>query len=508
MTCSPRLAGCFGVLATVVLSAAAAAPQELASVEQEAFAAVSRTVAALERADGRSALIQTAAQVATAVDHARDAVAAADHTRETAAEEYRAAYRAALAGAVTCDNGYPCTNNRLDRFEGLADALVRHLQLLAGVSFANAAYVEAVGVAGADEARERGSRIRRLAARMRNVDAAEAMDRWNNLIGGVLDDSDATCELQGTATEAHAAARRARFEDVDQVLGAIAAAATREPAPDVALRAVLGAARGSAEALRSNLTEGENASTRASAGAETPASPDRALDEAAAVAKPEVPAGSTADADAWAALDRAFAAEAAAEAEPDEEAAPRPTADADAWAALDRAFAAEAAAEAELDEEAAPRPTADADAWAALDRAFAAEAAAEAELDEEAAPRPVTAAANEAVANVAGEPEPTDLAAWVRAVNAGVRRAEEAAGEAEAAAADTGSWFSRTAACVDARDRLSHAWERVRELTIGEARPAFVTETAGAETYCEVEEWLEAARERGRVACESIGQPR
>ena len=37
---------------------------------------------------------------------------------------------------------------------------------------------------------------------------------------------------------------------------------------------------------------------------------------------------------------------------------------------------------------------------------------------------------------------------------------------------------------------------------------SFVTESAGAETYCEVEEQLESTRERGRVACESIGQPR
>ena len=66
---------------------------------------------------------------------------------------------------------------------------------------------------------------------------------------------------------------------------------------------------------------------------------------------------------------------------------------------------------------------------------------------------PPGAAAERGVAGGAAEPAPTDLVAWVRAVNAAVRRAEAAAVEAEAAAAASGSWFSRTAACVDARDR-------------------------------------------------------
>lgn len=259
MTCSPKLASSLGTLVTVVLSATAAAPQEFATAEQEAFAVVSRAVASLERADDRGELIQTAARVATAVDHARNAFAAANEVRDAAAKAYRAANREALAGAVTCANGYPCTDNRLDRFEGLTDALVRHLQLIAAVCFANAAYLEAVGVTGADEARERGSRIRRLAAGLRNVEAAEAMDRWNDLIGEILDKSDATRELHGTATEARVAARRARSDAVDQALEVIAAAATRGPSPDTALRAVLNATRGSAEALGASLTDVENA---------------------------------------------------------------------------------------------------------------------------------------------------------------------------------------------------------------------------------------------------------
>ena len=60
MTRAPGFPGSLAVLAAVVLSAAVAAPQELATAEQEAFAAVSRAVSALERADERSALIPAA----------------------------------------------------------------------------------------------------------------------------------------------------------------------------------------------------------------------------------------------------------------------------------------------------------------------------------------------------------------------------------------------------------------------------------------------------------------
>lgn len=105
MTRAPGFNCSLAALAVVVLSAAVAAPQEPATVEREAFAAVSRAVAALERTDERSTLIPAAAQVATAVGHARDAFVAADRARELVAEGYRAAHEAAQAAAVTCDNG-------------------------------------------------------------------------------------------------------------------------------------------------------------------------------------------------------------------------------------------------------------------------------------------------------------------------------------------------------------------------------------------------------------------
>ena len=105
--------------------------------------------------------------------------------------------------------------------------------------------------------------------------------------------------------------------------------------------------------------------------------------------------------------------------------------------------------------------------------------------------------------------EPADLAEWVRAVNAGVAAAEEAAADAEAEAAGGGtrSWFARTAACVNARDRLARALARVEALTVGGSRPSYVTSAAGEEAYAELGERLESARAHGR-ACESIEQPR
>ena len=538
MTRVPRLTNAFGVLAAVVLSTAVTAPQEHAAAEQEAFAAVSRAVAALEDADERGALIQAAAQVATVVDQVRDAFAVAEHTREAAA--YRAAHRSALAVAVTCDNGFPCTNDGLDRFEGLADALVRHLQLIAAVSFANAAYLDAAGVAAADQARSGGTRIRRLAARLRNVNASEAMDRWNALLG--QEEIDVTSGLHAEARQAHEAARRVVLESTDPLLAAVAAAATRGPAADGASGAVLAAAQASARALRASLSADTGAGYRAAvttdAGAEPPAPPDRAVvaeavaggrdGAAAARAAVGAAAGSAGAgvADAFPALDRGRRPAADVPRPADADAEPEATETADGaateaadvgavLAALDRAFAADAPVAdvprpAGTDAEPEATEAAGVAALAALDGAFAAAnaTAANASEQEDAADAASPALADATAAEVAGEPEPTILTAWLRAVNAAVRRAEEAAAEAEKTAAATGSWFSLTTACLDARDRVSKAGKRVKELTIGEARPLFVTSAAGSEAYCEVEDRLEAANERGRLACDSIEQPR
>ena len=207
------------------------------------------------------------------------------------------------------------------------------------------------------------------------------------------------------------------------------------------------------------------------------------------------------DDDPFAALDRAFAAEAeaarltgaaasdAGAGGVNAEVADLP--DDDPFAALDRAFAAEAeaarltgaaasdAGAGGVNAEVADLP--DDDPFAALDRAFAAEA--------------------EAAGLTA--PEPATLEEWTRAVNAGMTAAEDAAGEAEAAAGGSGTRLSRRAACAGARDRLESAVDDVRNLTIGEARPAYVTSDAGEETYVELGGRIAAARERGRTACEA-----
>ena len=155
-------------LAVVVLTAAAVLPQELATAEREAFAAVTQAGEAVDRAGDRDALWRAAEQTAAAAARARAAFAAADRARDAAAAGHRAAYRAALAGAVTCENGYPCTNGRIDPFDGVTAAFAAHFELIAAVSAANAVYVDAVGVDGAAASRGRAARIRELAVRMRN----------------------------------------------------------------------------------------------------------------------------------------------------------------------------------------------------------------------------------------------------------------------------------------------------------------------------------------------------
>ena len=146
-------------LAAVVLTAAAALAQELVTAERESFAAITRAGETIARAGDTEALLRAAEQAIAAAPRARDAFAAADRARDAAEAGYRAAYRAALAGAVTCENGYPCTNGRIDPFDGVTAAFALHFELIAAVSAANAVYVDAVGIAGGDAARRgRGPR--------------------------------------------------------------------------------------------------------------------------------------------------------------------------------------------------------------------------------------------------------------------------------------------------------------------------------------------------------------
>ena len=226
LTC-PRTLPAVLTLAAVVLTATAVLAQELVTAEREAFAAITRAGEAVGRAGDTEALLRAAEQAFAAAPRARAAFAAADRARDAAEAGYRAAYRAALAGAVTCENGYPCTNGRIDPFDGVTAAFASHFELIAAVSAANAVYVDAVGIAGGDAARAGAARVRGLAARMRDLDITVAADRWNTLVGGVSAEIDAGNALHRRATEARDAADRAVVGDVDRVMETLSTAATR-----------------------------------------------------------------------------------------------------------------------------------------------------------------------------------------------------------------------------------------------------------------------------------------
>ena len=81
------------------------------------------------------------------------------------------------------------------------------------MSAANAAYVEAVGVAGAAEARGRAARFRR-ANRMRGLQGNSdyMLERQRELIRASNAENDALNALNDRATAAHVAANRADLE--------------------------------------------------------------------------------------------------------------------------------------------------------------------------------------------------------------------------------------------------------------------------------------------------------
>ena len=255
-------------LAAGVLTPAPAFPQEPATTGREAFAAIARAGEAVNRAPGGNALLRAAEQAVAAVEQAADAFTEVDRARDAALVAYRAAYREALAGAVTCANGYPCTNDRVDPFEGFTAAFAAHFELIAAVSAADAVHVDAVGIPGADAARARAVRIRGLAARMRDLEAIDEPGRWNALVGSVGAEIDAGNVLHRRATAARQAADRALVDDVTRVMdalntaanripqrnrGAAAAAGVRTAAGDAALRAALDTARDAIESLRSRI---------------------------------------------------------------------------------------------------------------------------------------------------------------------------------------------------------------------------------------------------------------
>ena len=456
-------------LAAGVLAPAPAVPQE--SAEREAFAAVARAGEALDRASGGNALWRAAEQAVAAAEHAADAFLEADRARDAALVAYRAAYREALAGAVTCTNGYPCTNGRVDPFDGFAAAFAAHFELIADVSAANAVYVDAVGIPGAGAARARAVRLRGLASRMRDLGAIDDPGRWNALVGSVGTEIDAGNTLHRRANEARHAADLALVDDVTRVVEAIHLAANRvaqrsRPATgaaavdggtdsaagaraaagtvsDAVLRAALDTAQGAMESLRTRIV--------AAAASVPDVVPTRA-------AEPGVPGGNEV-------APRAGAADAGPE--PADDDAPR---------------AGTATAGPEPADDVAPR---------------AGTATAEPEpVDDDAPARAGTAGA---------APEPVDdVARWAGALTAAARAAEQAAADAEAAAG--GSGRARAASCSDAEARVTAAAARVSSLTVGDDRPRFVPARTGRETYSDLFHLLDAAQRRARAACRSIGR--
>ena len=436
-------------LAAGALTAAPAVSQDPAAAGREAFAAVARAGEAIARAPDGNALWRAAEQAVTAAGQAAGAFTAADGARDAALAAYRAAYREALAGAVTCANGYPCTSGRIDPFDGFAAAFAAHFELLAAVSAANAAYVDAAGVPAAGEARARAARIRGLAARMRDLEAIDDPRRWNALVAGAGAEIAAGNLLHRRATEARHAADLALVDDVTRVVEALHLA-------------------GSRVAQRSRPATGGPA---ADAG-RTPAAGARDA------------AGTVSDAVLRAALDTAQAAMeslrsrivAAATSVPDV----RPT------------RAAETGAPGASEE---PAPAGNA----------APERSAEiARPSDDDVPGNDDAPGND-MATAAPEPA-DDFAGWVRTLTAAASAAEQAAADAEAAAGGSGSSRARTSSCSDAEARVTTAATRVTDLTIGDDRPRYVPARTGRGTYSDLFHLLDAAQRRARAACRSIGR--
>ena len=432
-------------LAASALTPAPAVPQEPATTEREAFAAVAGAGEAIEQAPDGNALWRAASQAVTAAEQAADAFTAADRARDAALAAYRAAYREALAGAVTCSNGYPCTDGRIDPFDGFAAAFAAHFELLAAVSAANAAYVDAVGISGADEAGARAARIRRLAARMRDLGALDDPRRWNALVGSAGAEIAAGNLLHRRATEARHAADLALVDDVTRVVEAIHLAGNRaaqRSRPATGAAAVGGGTDSAAGARDAAGTVSDPVLRAALETARTAMESLRSRILAAAASVPDV----------------------------------RPT----------------RAAETEVpdaSEEPSPAGNAVPDSSAATAR-----------------PGDDDAPGADAAAR---EPEPADdLAGWVRALTAEARAAEQAAADAEAAAGGAGSARERAGSCSDAEMRVNAAATRVTSLTVGDDRPGYVPVRTGRETYSDLFDLLDAARRRARAACSSTARPR
>ena len=223
-----RLAASSIAAAAVLLTASVAAAQLLE--EQGAYAAVDRAVAAFNGASDRASMLRAADQALDAAEGVLNAFTGPDRVRDAAAARYDAAVAQASAVRATCDNGYRCGNdNLLAYFVGIEDARARDIDAKAAVSTATAAYVEAVGTAGAAEARERAARLRRYANRMRGVrgGSTEMVSRRNALGRDAYAEYRTGRALHSRATAAHVAANRAALNALGRAAQTLSTGAER-----------------------------------------------------------------------------------------------------------------------------------------------------------------------------------------------------------------------------------------------------------------------------------------
>lgn len=232
MSYSPSSAA--ALLVAAALLAAAAADAQPLSAEQRGFDAVDRAIAGLEKAVGRNEMIRAAQGLLDAAEGALNAFNASAQVRDDAYARYLAALREVDALAVRCDNGYPCGtdargNTGVVYFDGLVDAYARVFDAQSRLSAANAAYVEAVGIAGAAEARERAARFGRYANRIRRLrgNSNHMLARQGVLIRASNAESDAHNALHDLAIAAHVTANRAVLDVLGRAARALSTAAER-----------------------------------------------------------------------------------------------------------------------------------------------------------------------------------------------------------------------------------------------------------------------------------------
>ncbi len=130
-------------------------------------------------------------------------------------------------GAAT---GRNCGDNGgIVYFDGVADARARSFEARSALSAANASCVEAVGIAGAGDARERAARLRRFANRMRGLrgNSSDMLRRQNELVREANAEDAARVALHSRATAAHVAANRAALDALGRAGRTLSTAAGR-----------------------------------------------------------------------------------------------------------------------------------------------------------------------------------------------------------------------------------------------------------------------------------------